>query len=124
MLRNVYWRIRYFIERNNNRRLRKKNNGLYYDRLVGAYRHTDLDECEHGDINYIMSELVRDNLYYEYRIGEVYNHSHSFNELIEDVYLNADEFIMTDKGQFSEHELRFINKVVEAGKQQKKNGRK
>lgn len=113
MISKLYWKIVYFIIGKHNDWLRKRSKGLYYDRLVKGYRHTKLDKCEYGDILYIMCELSRDGLYYEYSINGEQNHAHSFEEVLLASYENGSKFNIEDKEQFSRQELILIDKVRE-----------
>ncbi len=117
-MRNLYWKIRYAYERwYFNRKYRNKGNKVFYDRKYRCYVCPKLIE-ERGDIEYVIAELTRTGLIYEYKINEEWSHGHFFADVLIQAYNEANNFEIPEevKEQYSKQELNMVEKAIEHGK--------
>lgn len=116
MLRSLYYKIKYCIEKKHIEKLYKKNTvGLIYSNRYKAYVHPAIP-YEIGDIEYILSELTRTGLYYSYtytKEGEIIDgHSHSFGGVLREAYENPESF-SPNQDHYSTQELKLLQKICE-----------
>ena len=86
-------------------------NKPYYDEDAGQWK-VDIDgRIEEGDIYWCVSEYIKDNLFY--RLGDG-DHVHFFDGVLEKIIeYPSIENIEGDRTQYSEQELRVIDKLKE-----------
>lgn len=107
------------------RYLRKKYAGkpprLYYDLRYRTFiSPAKLDED--GDISWVCSELAGTCPIYDYRLGELETHEHTFEFVLRDAYDHAEEFSIPEeyRDQYSAQELNFLEKVAERGRRDRR----
>lgn len=113
----ILWRVRYAFETwYFKTKYSKKQPKIYYDKYFKCYVHPQLVE-ERGSIEYVVSELTKSGLIYHYYVDGELTHSHTFESVLLDVCEYSDTFeLCLYYNEYSEQEIKLINKVKEFGK--------
>lgn len=86
-------------------------NKPYYDKDLGHWRVNVDGQIEEGDVLWCVCEYIRDSLFYKLGDGD---HVHSFEGVLEKIIeCSLVENIEGDRTQYSDQELRIIDKLKE-----------
>ena len=114
-MEKLYWKIRYAFENLYFKvRYGRRSPGIYYDRMYKLYVNPEIIE-ERGSLYWVLSESVRDNLIYRYRIGSEITHDHDFESVMQEAYENRTTFSIPEEylHEYSEQELSFLDKITQ-----------
>ena len=89
----------------------------FYDSFSKCYRVFFKDRSdESGNIEYVVSEYIRDGLVYPFDIAGIHSHKHTFSEVLDTIRrYNGLGFKIYDKDKqfYSEQELNMVYKYVD-----------
>ena len=95
---------------------KKKLSGVWYRYGKPKVYRLLLDET--GSVEYVIAELTRTGLIYEYMLNGQWLHDHFFAGVLLNAYNEADVFELPQEveHQYSQQELQMIRKAIEKGK--------
>lgn len=117
-MQSLYWRIRYAYEKwYFKNKYGQRKNKVYYDKRYRCYVCPKLIE-ERGPVEYVIAELTRIGLIYEYKINGKWPHDHFFSGVLLNAYNEAHVFEIPQEveHQYSQQKLKMIKKAIEKGK--------